>query len=158
MTKYSISYQQEHCIDVYFKLNGVKVHILTDGTLIPDNLNDRDRNRSLQKEVSILEPDTFDEKKVIINEKFLKHLKEEINQFNLEGYQLPCNTELLRMHIPVSQLGFYSYDCIQELQEGKGRYMLVSSPNPDENYPEIDINLPEYNILGTEGIPEELII
>jgi hypothetical protein len=41
---------------------------------------------------------------------------------------LPSNSRILQMFEPMAKLGFYSYDCVQELEKGKGLYRLVAYP------------------------------
>lgn len=46
---------REHCIDLFFEYRGLRIHVLTDGNYIPDWLNDRDLNRSIQQELARIE-------------------------------------------------------------------------------------------------------
>ena len=51
MIKYTDSYMREHCIDVFFSVSGVHIHVLTGGSLLPPALNDIQRNRTLQETI-----------------------------------------------------------------------------------------------------------
>ena len=55
------------------------------------------------------------------------------------------------MFEPMAKLGFYSYDCVQELENGKGLYRLVAYPGSGIVERKYD-GLPEFD--GIEVVEE----
>lgn len=151
MARYSESYMKEHCIDVYFTYRNMKMHVLTDGTFIPEELNDRDVNRTNQQMFARSLPDTITQDHVSIQQSYIGMLQ---NSVGIYG-PLPGNEVLLRMFLPMAQLGYYSYDCVETYDNGKGLYKLVAIPDFSDGYQAqaVDVQLPEFN--GLENVQAE---
>ena len=146
MAEYSVEYMQEHCIDVYFRYGDQPFHVLTYGTTIPAVLNDVDRNRRLQHQVAVDTEDLDEGLEVQINDDYVIAIREASTQAAGELARnvdvIPEERIILQMFKPAAQLGFYSYDCVEELGNGNGEYRLVA-------YPGEDVQMHEY-----EGLPQ----
>lgn len=132
MAEYDLGYMQDHCIDVYFRYGNMPFHVLTYGTTIPVELNDVDRNRRLQHLVAVAIEDFEKELDVHINYDYVTAIRDASIQATGELARneelIPDERTILQMFKPVAQLGFYSYDCVEELEDGKGEYRLVAYP------------------------------
>lgn len=139
METYTESYLRNHCIDVFFRSNGCDIHIVTDGCLLPNALTDVLSNRRLQHEIAILydySGDNLIEQKydVEINQTYIELIRSRVEALG-EGYMeyLPEQQHLLRHHMLMSQIGFYSYACVWDnLEETQCRFVLVSSPKGNQ--------------------------
>lgn len=152
MAEYSINYMESHCIDVFFYCLGREIHVLTDGNHIPSFLNDRDRNRTIQQATARLIGSAIRLENIRINQGYISLIRD----YATEANPLPEYEILLGMFLPMAQLGFYSYDCIETYNDGRGRYHLVASPDSrcDVCLLKIKANLPYFdyiNILDTDG-------
>jgi hypothetical protein len=58
------------------------------------------------------------------------------------------------MFRPAAELGFYSYDCIEELENGRGLYRLVAYPEGEMEILPYD-NMPNYDGLEVVEWDEE---
>ena len=61
---------------------------------------------------------------------------------------------ILQMFKPVAELGFYSYDCIEELENGRGLYRLVAYPGGEMEMHPYD-NMPDFNGIEVVERDEE---
>lgn len=145
MARYSESYMVEHCIDLFFLFGNRKMHVLTDGNSIPDQLNDRDINRSIQQAVANHIPDEVTLDNIQIEQSYLNSL----SSLAVADVPFPETEVLVRMFAPMAQLGFYSYDCTETYQNGRGMYVLVASPDYPEGH---HIQAPEIAIPNFDGI------
>ena len=123
---------REHCIDVYFKYRGKAFHALTYGTIIPHVLNDVDRNRKLQHQVAVEIARHRNPVDTHIEQEYVASVRNDSIQAsgNSEGNKqlIPDESMIVQMFKPNAELGFYSYDCIEELENGRGLYRLVAAP------------------------------
>lgn len=133
MAEYDRAYMQEHCIDVFFRHGDRPFHVLTYGTIIPETLNNVERNRSLQHYVSIDLEETRNIGDIHIEQDYVTEVRNASIQASGElarNEQLvPDEETIVQMFKPNAELGFYSYDCIEELEEGRGLYRLVAYPS-----------------------------
>ncbi len=144
MAEYDIAYMQEHCIDVYFRYDGKPFHVLTYGTTIPATLNDVDRNRRLQHLVAVDIDEVQESNDVHIEQGYVFVVQEEsvrgLGELAMYEDLVPDEETILQMFWPMAVLGFHSYDCVEELEDGRGEYRLVA-------YPGEDVPVREYNEL-----------
>ena len=68
--------------------------------------------------------------------------------------RIPEERVILQMFKPAAQLGFFSYDCVEELEDGSGRYRLVAYPGVDMEIHPYD-NIPDYEGLEVVERDEE---
>lgn len=150
MARYSESYMREHCIDVYFTYRDMNMHVLTDGNLIPERLNDRDKNRTNQQLFAQILPDEISQENVSVQQDYIDSIRTNVDNYG----PIPENEILLRMFLPMAQMGYYSYDCVETFENGKGRYKLVAVPDFKNGYqaPIVNVQLPVYD--GLESIHE----
>lgn len=136
MAQYTPGYLQSHCIDVFFQYRGRAIHVLTDGCGIPEELNDIERNREIQRQTAISGNKIEDRwNEVTINPLYLDQLRRDA----VAGeYELPEEPELLAMFAPMASLGYYTYDCVAS-DEHSALFMLVASPlsgsRPEQDLP-----------------------
>lgn len=148
MARYSESYMLEHCIDVFFFYGDRKMHVLTDGNFIPDLLNDRNVNREIQRFVAKKIPNEITLANIQVEQTYLDSLKIKsiLDDANIP---FPEPEVLVRMFAPMAQLGFYSYDCTETYLDGRGKYVLVASPDYPEGH---QVQAPEIDIPKFDGI------
>lgn len=139
-----MEYMQEHCIDIYFRYAGRLFHVLTYGTTIPAPLNDVDKNRGIQHYVAIDMDEMRDAHEVHVEQDYITAVHESFGEYAGAAQLIPDEDTVLQMFKPVAELGFYSYDCIEELEDGRGLYRLVAYPGegvearPYDSMPEFD--------------------
>lgn len=142
--EYDLEYMQEHCIDVFFKYGNKPFHVLTYGTVIPLALNNVETNRSLQHQIAVDVSGLQIPREVHIEQEYVTTIRRDSIQASGEyagDEELPPNENVVvQMFKPMAELGFYSYDCIEELDDRMGLYRLVA-------YPEGVIMAPEYKDL-----------
>lgn len=158
MAEYDKDYMQEHCIDVYFRYGERPFHVLTYGTIIPALLNDVDRNRSLQHQTAVDWEALAIPSVVNINYEYVSAVRRESIQAagDMARYEqlIPDEDTIVQMFKPNAELGFYSYDCVEELEDGKGRYRLVAYPGMEINVHDFD-TLPEFTGIEVAEEDEE---
>lgn len=123
---------RDHCIDLYFRYRGMPFHVLTYGTMIPLTLNDVEVNRTLQHQTAVSMEERQGDFIANIEEGYVQAVREGAYQAigendNSERW-MPARRRILQMFEPMAKLGFYSYDCVQELEQGRGLYRLVAYP------------------------------
>lgn len=131
---------ENHCIDVFFNYGVYPIHILTAGSIIPDELNDILRNRTLQEEVERDEGGNASVK-VSTNDKYIKSMiekhhnavatlrkKEKFNG-NDVVFKIPSPEEISSRFCFYARKGFYSYDCSEVKEDGTAVYKLVAYPD-----------------------------
>lgn len=126
---------RDHCIDVYFRYKGKSFHVLTYGTMIPPALNDVEANRILQHQTAVSMAEWQGDSVANIEEGYVQSVcdgvSHAIGENNNPKRWLPTRSRILQMFEPMAKLGFYSYDCVQELEQGRGLYRLVAFPGRD---------------------------
>ena len=154
MAEYEVEYIQEHCIDLYFKCEGRPFHVLTYGTSIPAALNDVGRNRRLQHEVAVGLEEIMNPIDVYIEQNYVNAVLDAARALDIEARLIPDEETILQMFKPMAMLGFYSYDCIEELDDGRGVYRLVAYPRGEMDIYRYD-NIPDYDGLDVVERDEE---
>lgn len=153
MAQYTPGYMQSHCIDVFFQYGGRAIHVLTDGCGIPEELNDIERNRTLQQQTTISGSQIEARwNEVTINPPYLDLLRRDA----VAGeYDLPEDSELLAMFAPMASLGYYTYDCIS-YDEHSALFVLVAKPLDGSR---IEQNLPACSdSIRIEETEDEIIL
>lgn len=156
MAQYSSGYLQSHCVDVFFRLRGKAVHVLTDGCGIPEALNDLEKNRKLQQQCAIGGTQVEGRiSEVTINHSYLELLRRDARE---NEYELPAEHDLLAMFAAMAALGFYTYDCIVS-DEHSAEFRLVAKPL---NGNRVEMDLPNYDRVDRieeieDGIIESFI-
>ena len=122
--------------------------MLTYGTIIPTALNDVARNRALQHQVAVDRDGLKKPGVVHIEQDYVTTVRNRSIQAsgNLARFEelIPDEDTIVQMFKPNAELGFYSYDCIEELPDGRGVYRLVASPDEGVDSHKYD-TLPEYS-------------
>lgn len=169
MDKYSKKYMENHCIDVFFNYGVYPIHILTAGSIIPNELNDILRNRTLQEEV---ERNESNPAPVLTNDAYIQSVIEKHNKVveglrqkeQLKGgnvvLQTPSPEQIAsRFHLYASK-GFYSYDCSEVKEDGTAVYKLIAYP---DRLRQVNFNLPDFQpsviIKETDqDFPKEIVM
>lgn len=158
MAEYGLSYMQDHCIDVYFNYKGMPFHVLTYGTTIPTALNDVDRNRELQHQLAIDLDRRGNAVNVQIEQDYVNAIIRDSRQasgsFADNARLQPDEKTVVQLFKPMAELGFYSYDCIKELEAGRGLYRLVAYPGSN-NQPRVFNDLPVFINIKVVELDEE---
>lgn len=186
MVKYTDSYMREHCIDVFFSVSGVHIHVLTGGSLLPPALNDIQRNRTLQETIERklvqyretapeIAPETTPEtadnliarNSVIINYDYWHQVQNQVRE-TLRTYRfLDFSDNDLSQIIPSFEdfnghfaryalLGFHSYNCYEVHEDGTATYRKVAGPIKNGIHILSDLDLPEHSIEGMSANAAEM--
>lgn len=146
MSKYRTPYIKSHCIELFFRYGEKAIHAMTDGNRFPDALNELERNRKIQKEVAErARPGVFDN--IVIAPAYATAFEERLRQTQQENLGIGVHLE---MFFSMAELGFYSFDCVETDENGRGRYELVARPG--RHGMNVDVELPEFD--GIEPIME----
>lgn len=176
MDRYTDLYMDTHCIDVFFTVDGLPIHVLTNGSKIPDVLNDIERNRSLQEKTEQLinarwqinRFDIFDlaekmseSNDVTVNLEYCMRIQEQVsdsvkkrfsNQSEVSESDLyeciPFAEDIFGHYYLYASIGFYSYICDETHEDGTSTYILLASPHGGTR-PAIE--LPNYHIEIKQG-------
>lgn len=150
MDKYSIKYMETHCIDVFFTDGKNPIHIMTAGSIIPDELNDILRNRTLQEEIERNEGGAVGAA-LSINNNYISELVQRHNsvvneyiqrvQGNNASYPAPDDSQISSHFRYYASQGFYSYDCTEVREDGTAVYRLMAWP---EQAQQMKYNLPKF--------------
>ena len=154
MAEYDMEYMQEHCIDVYFRHGGRPFHVLTYGTTIPAALNDVDKNRRIQHQVAVDMEVIMNPIAVHVEQNYITAVLDATRELNRVEQFVSDEDTILQMFKPVAELGFYSYDCIEELENGRGLYRLVAYPGGEMEMHPYD-NMPDFNGIEVVERDEE---
>jgi len=144
---------ETHCIDVFFSDGQFPIHILTAGSILPDELNDILRNRTLQEETERYEGSVAN-LSCSTNSAFVKTLLDRhgsiIDAFRKthqaqgiieEYYPQPTAEQISSRFLHYAKLGFYSYDCYEVNEDGTAIYRLMAWPNQIQ---QLSYQLPHY--------------
>ena len=158
MARYDLNYMRGHCIDVYFRYRGMSFHVLTYGTIIPMALNDVDVNRTFQHQTAVSMAEWQGDGVANIEEGYVQAVRDGVPQAigvnNNPERWLPARSRIIQMFEPMAKLGFYSYDCVQELEKGRGLYRLVAYPGRgivERQY----ADMPEFEGIEVVEVDEE---
>lgn len=171
MDKYSKKYLENHCIDVFFTCGDFPIHVLTAGSIIPDELNDILRNRTLQEEVERDEGANAPVQ-VSTNDAYIQSVIEKHNTV-VEGFRqigqfkggnavfhTPSPEQIASRFRFYASRGFYSYDCSEVNEDGTAVYKLVAYP---DRLQQVKFNLPDFQPsvmikANNQAIPEEITL
>lgn len=135
MSTYNPLYQQDHNIEWYAKFEGRYLHFCSCGSLLPDEINDKERNRVIQQFVAQHTPKYgIGVQNIFTNNAYLSDMSNISNlQFEIENVR-----PLLDASFEASFLGFYSY-CFWGIDKWGGRlYRLVSYPLDNKQYKQLE--------------------
>ncbi len=147
---------ENHCIDVFFSYGQYPVHVLTAGSIIPDELNDILRNRTLQEETE-RNNDRANQVALSTNSNYIQSLLERHRTVVEEsGHQGTSNDNDELCPIPTAEQisshfrfyagqGFYSYDCAEVKADGTAVYRLMAWPNQKH---QLHLSLPQFKPEG----------
>ena len=151
MSKYRKPYIKSHCIDLFFRYGGKAIHVMTDGNLFPDALNNLERNRGIQREVALrVRPFRLDD--IYIASAYAIAFEERLRLSGQESLGIGVHLELF---FSMAELGFYSYDYVETDENGRGKYALVARPGNRNT--EMDIELPKFNGIEPIMDGEEMV-
>lgn len=171
MEKYSKKYMENHCIDVFFNYGVYPIHVLTAGSIIPDELNDILRNRTLQEEVErnegggtpvqISTDDAYIQSVIEKHNKVVEDLRQ-TKQFKRDNAvsQTPSPEQIASRFRFYAGKGFYSYDCSEVKKDGNAVYKLVACP---DRLQQVKFNLPDFQpsvIIKSadQSYPKEIVM
>lgn len=145
MSKYRKSYIKSHCIDLFFHYGEMAIHAMTDGNVFPDALNNLEKNRGIQREVALRVRPEYNN--IIIASAYATSFEERLRITQQERLEIGVH---LNIFFSMAELGFYSYDCVEVDENGRGKYELVARTN--RHGMNVDMELPEFD--GIEPIME----
>lgn len=119
--KYTNEYLLSHDIDWFFFINKKYIHVASAGGIIPEQINDIDKLRNIQRKVFEL-PSIFEEGEIILNEAFLD------NRFNNKIYGEHQRSNYLRSFMDMSRKGFISLDRTNLNNWEDNTYHIVCMP------------------------------
>ena len=153
MSKYRTSYIQSHCIELFFRYRGTAIHVMTDGNTFPDDLNNLEVNRDLQRQLAMrMDSRMFITDNITINPSYEGWLIEHLQKEQDDGLDIyTC----LDMFISMAKQGFHSYDCVGMDANGKWQYVLVAYPT-EHNINAI-VNIPSFEGIIPIVDDEELV-
>lgn len=127
---YSESYQRTRDIDWFFRAGDRCIHAASNGGVLPYLVNDIERLRTVQAQVSMLEEVKGIE--VIVNEQYVgERITAAANSYWQNGYENVTLEQVRGYYLssfqPMAQKGFYSYDRVPD----SNAYMFICGPkNP----------------------------
>lgn len=114
---------------------------MTDGNKFPEQLDDIDKNRGIQSTVAgMTEHLVVNTENININQGIFQY----ILRLNADALDRLHQNEILGLFLPMAEIGFYSYDCVEKDVNGVGRYVLVAWP---KNGHETGIEIPAFDGL-----------
>ena len=148
--RYSDAYLLSKDIDWFININGIYMHFASAGGLLPDVVNDREKLRMIQHQVSQL-PDLFQEEAMEIqtNSNFISFLLDKRD--SEESY-----TQYLASFAHFARKGFISFDRTEINNPFSNHYHAVCSPVPLGDPPASFWDLPEsfiHSLHSLENIP-----
>lgn len=119
--KYDKAYIQSKDIDWFCVIGGVYCHIASAGGVLPDQINDREKLRDIQKKVSDAS-DMFTENDIVINNEFLlqRFGRYDDNRDAIEAY--------LESFRNMTRKGFVSIDRTDVMNTSENLYHIVCYP------------------------------
>ena len=126
---------ENHCIDVFFACGDYPIHVLTAGSIIPDELNDIFQNRTLQEKTEHNEGGKTDVD-FTANSEYIQSLIRKNQVFIENSHQtqwgvidVPSEEQVLSHFRFYASQGFYSCDCSEVKEDGTAVYRLMAWPN-----------------------------
>lgn len=99
---------------------------MTDGNAFPDELNNLERNRGIQKDLASRQVNGLDLfGNIYFAPSYAKAFEERVRKTNQEWLGLYVH---LGMFLSMAVLGFYSFDCVGVGEDGRSKYELVARP------------------------------
>lgn len=141
-------YMQNHCIDVFFAFNQYPIHVITAGSLIPDELNDILRNRTLQEEIERNERGETP-CRISSNMQYIQSLIERDKSF-VDNHE-PTPEQIIKRFKFYAEQGFFSYDCSEVREDGTAIYRLIVRP---EQVRQVNYQLPQFAPKGFAEIDD----
>ena len=126
--EYSEAYQRTRDIDWFFQSENRCIHVASDGGILPYFVNDLQRLRNEQAEVSMLEDKQDVE--IVINEPYVnQRIAAIVESKRRNGYEnvneQNVRTSYLASFLAMARKGFYSYD---SALSGASAYVLICGP------------------------------
>lgn len=118
--KFTDEYLLSNDIDWFFSINDVYIHVASAGGIIPEQINDKEKLRSIQRKVFNL-PYIFNKEEIIFNEIFLN------SRFGNQIYEQQ-RTYYLRSFTDMAMKGFISMDRTNLSDLDDNRYHIVCMP------------------------------
>lgn len=118
--KFTDEYLLSNDIDWFFSINDVYIHVASAGGIIPEQINDKEKLRSIQRKVFNL-PYIFNKEEIIFNEIFLN------SRFGNQIYEQQ-RTYYLRSFTDMAMKGFISMDRTNFSDFDDNRYHIVCMP------------------------------
>ncbi len=147
---------ENHCIDVFFTFQQYPIHVLTAGSIIPDELNNILLNRTLQEEIERTDvganPSVISTNGNYIQSLIDKHkalVEEASKNAQINSNEVFCpvpDAGQVSSHFRFyAKQGFYSYDCYEVKEDGTAIYRLMAWPNQTRK---AQFELPQFEPKG----------
>lgn len=141
--KYSDNYVLTHDIDWFCTINGHYIHFASNGGFLPNEINDRNKLREIQSEVSNGQI-IYSAEDILYNEEFLR------DRF---GENFEARENYINSFREMAQKGFISFDRTNFNDPYDHRYHMVCRPRIINND-----YMTSYNILELQDITDSDII
>lgn len=144
--KYPDEYLSSKDIDWFCILNGQYIHVASAGGSLPESVNDREKLRTLQRNV-FMAGDLFADDDIIVNQNFLRQ------RFNGD---IEKSEQYLRSFRAMARKGFISLDRTNLVNTEDARYHVVCMPrNPENKRPQLNAEIPSF-VIGNLQIEEPM--
>lgn len=151
MARYPLAYQLAKDIDWFFCSGGIPVHVASAGDILPEEINDRESLRELQRVVYTL-PYIWTTEDLIFNEEFLGNYVERMTTSYPEFFTAEeWRDNYLRSFAEMARRGFVSLDrtlTYAEENADSHMYHVVCYPKQFGDGNSLSLDLPS---LGPEG-------
>ena len=128
--KYSKTYQLTHDIDWFCKIGNTPMHFASNCGLLPKKVNDKERNKRIQEQVSLMDNVVDSREHIAINKEYVRaRLGDNIVEGGYENY--------VRTFVNMAMKGFVSCDRVLDIED---TYIWIAKPDKEFE-------------LGIEGIP-----
>ena len=121
-------------LDWFACVNGVYIHVASAGGELPDLVNDIERLRAIQQEVSE-RPNVYEENEIDLNEQFIKEKLQEnvrrLKEYGLENVAYDEDEDFqdyITTFAAMARKGFYSFDRTNVTDPTDNQYHLVAYP------------------------------
>lgn len=133
MKKYSKTYQLTHDIDWFCKIGNTPMHFASNCGLLPKKVNDKENNKRIQEQVSLMDNVVDSKEHISINQEYVRaRLGDNIAEDGYENY--------VRTFVEMAMKGFVSFD--RDLNR-RDTYIWIAKP--DKEYAVVINSLPEYD-------------
>lgn len=145
---YSKDYLHSKDIDWFCMVNGRYIHVASAGGSIPDEINDVETLRDLQRNV-FLAPDIFNDDDILINQNFLE------NRFGLLNNREIAIANYLESFKYFARKGFVSLDRTNLAECEDNTYHVVCMPRGDVDGLQIE-NIPHFFANRLQDISQNM--